>query len=1279
MMNHYNGAYFRAFLLASLLLAVSGYARADLSPPNLEYREDTVDLKVKVMGGFVTIKRTRENWEWDINRHWKGISFTLDNIDGSIKTITRAGVEYLKKSPGVYAMDVNNTITTISTGYRWQDRGGNWIEYDTTGRTTSYGNRNNVKVSFQYDAQNRIGGVLDHFGTQVLWYEYTGDYLTAIRDYTNRRVQYEFTALPNTNGAIDLTKVIDVRGNAWTYAYESNQSSPTSYGTYTPSARRGRVFSRTDPEGRTKRIVRQGASVSEKDDDNIGPTYLAEYDATKKITYTRETSPGGKVMETWTDAEGKTIRRDINGKIVSTTVPSTSSRTDTTTDERGNKTITVKDEWGNVTKTTYPDGASISFTYDATYGNVTQKIDERGTITNYQYDAKGNLIKLTEAVGKPEQRITEYTYDAYGNKLTEKRVGDAVTAEAVTTFGYDGYGNVATVIDAENNTTSYTRDVTGNVLTLTDARMKVWKTTFDAAGNVKTTTNPLNQTTTTDYDKVGNRIKVADALNNASQFVYNRRDNLIRIVDAAGGISQMEYDADGKVVRQIDAEGKIQRMEYDLDGRLRKTLDGNGNATQYIYGDASSGLGGLLAKTIYPTFTQEFKYDNRDRIAQTIDVLDANTRYTTTVNYDAAGNQTNVTDRENRTTQYEYDALNRLVKITDAASGITRLTYDSRDKLISLTDPKTHVFHFEYDRLNRRTKEVRPLGQAISFKYDATGNLIDRLDAKGQARRYAYDDAGRLESERYYLNAGDAAALKTVSYSYSATDRLTGYDDGTTSAIYARDALDRKTGETVNYGAFTLSYSYTYYANGNKKTFTDAHGTTYTYAYDSNNQLSAIGLPVGSISYNGYEWQAPTGITLPGGTTQQFTYDPLQRLKTIAVKDAGQNAVMHYQYTHDKVGNIAQIDTEQGILRYSYDALYRLTQATIPTLPVENYTYDPAHNRATDSQIAGTISYNDNNELTQYGYISYAYDANGNTVTKTSGTTVTEYAYDAMDRLIEIEEANTTRATYYYNPFGKRLSKEVDGVKTYYFYSDEGLISEHTDQGTLTRTYGYRPGSDFTSHPLFQKTVDISNNTDAYYYYHNDHLGTPQKLTDVQGAIVWSAAYAAFGSATIAEGSTVANPLRFPGQYEDEESGLRYNYYRFYDVETGRYREADPAYLSGGINLYVYADNTPINSTDAYGLRGHYLPGPETRVCCLNPRQHTDIGCVIRANDTMKRCLGAVEYFAIACDYACGGAAKTFVQEVLCSLTCTGSVARSQRRCRQGLQIELAKCTREEC
>jgi len=145
-------------------------------------------------------------------------------------------------------------------------------------------------------------------------------------------------------------------------------------------------------------------------------------------------------------------------------------------------------------------------------------------------------------------------------------------------------------------------------------------------------------------------------------------------------------------------------------------------------------------------------------------------------------------------------------------------------------------------------------------------------------------------------------------------------------------------------------------------------------------------------------------------------------------------------------------------------------------------------------------------------------------------------------------------------------------------YSDEGLIGEYDSTGNEIKAYGYKPGSTWTTDPLFMKVGS------EYYFYQNDHLGTPQKMTAVNGAVVWSAKYSSFAEADVDASSTITNNLRFPGQYYDQETGLHYNWHRYYEPNTGRYLTPDPIGLAGGINLFAYVQGNPLRYVDPYGL-----------------------------------------------------------------------------------------------
>ena len=102
-------------------------------------------------------------------------------------------------------------------------------------------------------------------------------------------------------------------------------------------------------------------------------------------------------------------------------------------------------------------------------------------------------------------------------------------------------------------------------------------------------------------------------------------------------------------------------------------------------------------------------------------------------------------------------------------------------------------------------------------------------------------------------------------------------------------------------------------------------------------------------------------------------------------------------------------------------------------------------------------------------------------------------------------------------------------------------------------------------------------------YVHADHLRSPQKMTDASQATVWDGAFDPFGKEVAITG-LAAMPMRFPGQYADEETSLSYNYFRDYDPAVGRYLQSDPIGLDGGLNAFVYANANPNRFADSSGL-----------------------------------------------------------------------------------------------
>ncbi|PAT43140.1 RHS repeat-associated core domain-containing protein [Vandammella animalimorsus] len=261
------------------------------------------------------------------------------------------------------------------------------------------------------------------------------------------------------------------------------------------------------------------------------------------------------------------------------------------------------------------------------------------------------------------------------------------------------------------------------------------------------------------------------------------------------------------------------------------------------------------------------------------------------------------------------------------------------------------------------------------------------------------------------------------------------------------------------------------------------------------------------------------------------------------------------------------------------------------------------HNRSASAHQPGPWQYASGNRLTQWGQqqqaTRYQYNHSGHITQKTQGGTntpgspnasATSYHYDAAQRLVHIEQNGQTIARYHYDPKGRRIAKTTGQgsgqTTTWYIYAEEGLIAEINEQGQTQKSYGWEPDSPWGTKILWQADHG-SAATKTYHYIHSDHLGTPQIATDKNGNQTWAQVSEAFGKATISANASTEINIRFPGQYYDQETGTHYNFHRDYDPSTGRYLQSDPIGLNGGVNLFSYVEQSPLNNMDIYGLQSN--------------------------------------------------------------------------------------------
>jgi RHS repeat-associated protein len=1013
-----------------------------------------------------------------------------------------------------------------------------------------------------------------------------------------------------------VASIKDNQGNGKTYEYAREKLQDFDYQLNGASA---------------KVIALAAASFGSSSGSSSGSTAVASFGGNKsnKLYYRKITSTRGNVVEYWFDRNYQLIKKKVNGDPADRIIRD--GRTQHVFDANGNHLVKYYDEWDNLTKTEYEDGSFEKYVYDGEYHQLIEETNVRGVKTKYEYDAADrSLIKIIEAWGTAVERTTVLTYNELGYTETISRLGDSLTQPVLISLTYDNpTGNVTSVTDGENHIIHFANhDAQGNPGTI---RMKaadgttdlIWQLEYYHDGELKRMKDPQGLVTEYIRDVANHKLTAIDAENKHTEYSFDVRGNLKQILQKLADNTEIktlyQYSFDGLLLAMTDAENKQTTYEYDKKNRLIKTVDGNGNVIAYTYNNdqttdpncssCQKGTVSLPKRIDYPTHYVELEYDLRGRETKASGFKpDGSALYSETTQYvmDSNNNYILTVDRLGRESRQDYDDLDRLIKETRFVPGgsdeITRYTYDNRDNLVTVTDANNQITRFEYDRNDRLIKEIRPLNQTICYEYQANGLLKKMTDAKQQWSYYTYDHSGRLTNLK--MHQADGTVERSTDFTYNKTGYMTGYSDGLSSASYTYDNLYRKTSETVHYGQvngspWSLTHQYSYYKNNKIKSFTYPTGETYEYTYDNSDLLRDVQLPAnqGLITANKYKHWQPEEITYPGGAKKQFEYDELLRLTRLSATDSGNNSFMDFSYAFDAMNQIQSRKNQMSVKaiqnlqpgekqNYSYDKLYRLTEVHkvladgTTSESQEGFTYDTLGNRLSHAQgtvTSGAWSYNANNELLGYDALSFAYDANGSMTGKlVNNTVVMSFDYNTEDRLAMVKDGSgNSLAAYYYDPFGRRLWKDVSGVRTYFHYADQGLVAEYNHSGQLNREYGYHPDSIWGTDPLFQKC------SGQYYYYHNDHLGTPLKMTAASGQTVWEANYSAFGQADIII-NQVTNNLRLPGQYYDAETGLHYNFQRYYAPELGRYLQTDPIYKDS-LNLYQYAGLNPIMIFDPYG------------------------------------------------------------------------------------------------
>ena len=951
------------------------------------------------------------------------------------------------------------------------------------------------------------------------------------------------------------------------------------------------------------------------------------------LNYTKAVPANSLALETVITSplgEATTLYQDANGRLTEITTPASNGNVETTQysydsngnvlsvtqnpngitsqtvyeyDSNGNQ-ILVRDADGNTTTSVYsatdqllsrtqylvpdPDGAgpgqpsdplTTYYVYDAD-DNLRFVVTPSGDVTEYRYNSVGertSQIQYTDdaypvsgltpsstltlatmtswqsSLGSATAQRTDFAYDFRGQLSTEttyQQVNASTEAgvtstESITQYVYDQWGHLLEKItprgygssDSQAYSTVYTYDGLGRVLTTT-----AW-----VSSPVAGSSTDVTEKTTTQYADANNQTITTGANGLVTVKTYNKAGELTSVVESSASGQELAsttyaYDQDGHLRMVTDGLGNTTYMLYDGSGNKVASITPDGELTQYIY----SGTDQLVETVQYATALSSAALAT---LVQS-NGQPANVSVSTLVSSIASATGSNPIFFANVTHQV-YDAAGLLVYKIDAAGTVTQYIYDGAGRV---TDQIVYGNQIQVDP-NADATNPAAIAELITtsatdrhtrYFYDADGRLEGTLDPDGGVVGYTYDNAGNL--------------LTQISYG-TATASL--WDTGTFDQL------------VVSTSGTLLVESYTYYANGQKASFTDADGYVTTYNYDLDGNLSSEtrsasssdpGEPTSteanqatSFQYNGLG--ELTQEANYQGTVDQYTYDAAGDL-TSATVAYGTSDARTTTTQYDALGRVTAQLTAQGSALVASAVQAGETQTQINSIWAQysvKYTYDLDGNRISqtdqngnttlyyydvDGRLRFTVNalgevtesrYNSLGELTDS--ISYANRIATATLTRGALTSVLQnevtaaanpaldshlsYTYNSDGQVQTTTNADGEVTTDIYNAFGEvrllgQTISSTQSVTTAYTYDGRGLLaSTQSDINALDIT----TSKTYDAFGRLTSTTDGNGNTTRYVY---DNLGRVTQTIDPLGGSTQSS-YDSFGrvlSSTDADGNT---------------------------------------------------------------------------------------------------------------------------------------------------------------
>lgn len=1092
---------------------------------------------------------------------------TIETGDGRSDTFTRYGKEY-DAPAGVFS-----TLT------QYED--GKYLLTEKTGE----------KYYFDDAIYQKVTGISDRYDNKTTL-TYQDSCLVQIKDAVGHTIDLSYS-----NGLLTSAKATFLNGT-YSYDYDANRrlkkiTNPMGHTTLYGYTKDNRLEEITDANGNKTLIAYNNAGmVSRMKTDVTDKSIRYDGDKTVFIDYTYPNNQYSYYR--WDDAGRVVEKVGLCCGTQSTLEYDTDDNVIRMIDANGHANNYTYDENGNMLSLTDALGHTERYTYEPKFNQVASFVDKNGNMYQFSYDGKGSLTSMSGPLGFSQRN----SYDSHGWLLTTTDANGNVTS---TTYNTDG--TTAKTMDAAGNATTYAYDSYGNLISVTDARNNITSYTYDALGRVTSQTDALGGITTLSYDKVGNIVRVKDALNHITAYTYDAVGNVLTKTDAAGNVYTLTYDGKGNVISVKNPLGQTQTMtyndrnkltsitnpagettsyDYDVKGNLMLISLPNGNNIGYWYDELDrvisidDNLGTIAEYTYDANGNQLTVADGLERtVTYTYDALNRKVSETlpsgskTTYAYDNNSNLLSVTDALGHATQYTYNSLNQQLSHIDALNAKTTFEYDAVGNLVKATDANGNPTTWTYDALNRNTHITFADGLARQYGYDAVGNLTSSIDRAENKFTYAYNPIGYLLSKNYPDKTQDVFTYDAIGQMLSAVNK-----DATVTFTY--DAAGRLTRETLN-GKNT---SYSYDIAGGKRTLTYPSGIKVTENLNARDLITSIlqdGKEVVKMTYD--ESGRKSSMSYDNGITTDYSYNNNGWLSQIASNED----IINLAFTYDVIGNItksANLIDDSKTETYGYDAISQLTSFKRGTIVEITYQFDPLGNRLKVLENGVATNYT-SNRINGYssisGGISFTpqYDANGNLLNDADH----QYKYNLNNKLSGVD---VNLATYAYDALGRRISKTTSAGTTSFYYVGDQIVEEYNGN-KLAASYLYGNNID--------EALQMKRGNNVYYY-HANQLGSNTTISNKDGNIVERIDFDPYGMPTFFSStnneineSKLSNNMLFAGREYDPESKTYYFRNRTQHIVVGRFMQKDPLLYIDGLNDYTFVNNSVINTVDPFGLQ----------------------------------------------------------------------------------------------